>query len=312
MSFPSEYSVKSTRGISRRSAGSAGTRFVDFIRSLFQSVFAKPEMVYEFSIPTTVAPCLPISSSLKRHQTTPPVRSFSQYEYLSDARKNTFEYGNNVTPSSTQFVLSRSPHPPPPHPSIRTIDQFYTPQIKRSNVKRISTEAARLHDIRIVDLGEGLMRAHLHDKQGEECAIRAEPRTIYSESVEIDVRSTATQQFSPLPRKLDKRVISVANIAVDGSRATAFDIQPQLSNVTKKKISLKYKSYDRLEQPNQVSEGNKFKQQMAIKEKILAEWERSRYHDEQGPDSSFSSLVSREEPMMSRLQSNTKSSYGAK
>nr|CDS17234.1 rho GTPase activating protein 7 [Echinococcus granulosus] len=298
MSFPSEYSVKSTRGISRRSAGSAGTRFVDFIRSLFQSVFAKPEMVYEFSIPTTVAPCLPISSSLKRHQTTPPVRSFSQYEYLSDARKNTFEYGNNVTPSSTQFVLSRSPHPPPPHPSIRTIDQFYTPQIKRSNVKRISTEAARLHDIRIVDLGEGLMRAHLHDKQGEECAIRAEPRTIYSESVEIDVRSTATQQFSPLPRKLDKRVISVANIAVDGSRATAFDIQPQLSNVTKKKISLKYKSYDRLEQPNQVSEGNKFKQQMAIKEKILAEWERSRYHDEQGPDSSFSSLVSREEPMM--------------
>lgn len=203
-----------------------------------------------------------------------------------------------MTPSSTQFVLSRSPHPPPPHPSIRTIDQFYTPQIKRSNVKRISTEAARLHDIRIVDLGEGLMRAHLHDKQGEECAIRAEPRTIYSESVEIDVRSTATQQFSPLPRKLDKRVISVANIAVDGSRATAFDIQPQLSNVTKKKISLKYKSYDRLEQPNQVSEGNKFKQQMAIKEKILAEWERSRYHDEQGPDSSFSSLVSREEPMM--------------
>lgn len=302
MSFPSDYSLKSTHGVSRRSAGSASVRFVDFIRSFFHPVSKKIEIVYNLSSPATVAPWPSISYSLKRHQTTPPIRSTSQYEYLSNARKDAYEFRSNTTLSSNQFVRPGSPHPPspsapPPHPCICTIDQFYTPQVKRSSVKRINTEAAGLHDVRIIDLDDGLMHAHSHCRPEERYVIRTESRPIYLESVEIDVCSAALQRLPPLPRRLDKRIVSAANIAVDGSHAIVVDDQPQPSNITEKKISLKRQNYGRGEQ-HQILDENESKRQMEIKEKILAEWKRGWRRDEQGLDSSFSSLTTREEPMM--------------
>ncbi|KAL5111021.1 hypothetical protein TcWFU_010149 [Taenia crassiceps] len=303
MPFPSEYSLKSARDVSCRSAGSTSARFVDFIRSLFQPFSKRTETVYNFASPTTVAPCSSDSYSLKRHQTTPPIRSTSQYEHLSDARKNTYGSRSNTTLFSTQFVRpgsprSPSPSTPPLHLCVCTTDQFYTPQIRRFSIKRTNTEAAGLDDIRIINLDEGMMHAHSHYRPEEKYVIRAESRPIYSESVEVDVFGAAPYQLPPLSRRLEKRIVSVANIAMDGSHANVVDTQPQPSNITEKKISLKRQNYDQEEQQNQVLDENESNRQTEIKERILTEWERRWQRDEQGMDSSLSSPTTREEPMM--------------
>ncbi|VDM34827.1 unnamed protein product [Hydatigera taeniaeformis] len=299
MSFSSDYSLKSAQGVSRRSACSAGARFVEFIRSLFQNSSEKYAIAHKYSASTTAASCVSNSLMSEHRRLVSPVRSSSQYEYLSDGGKNSSEICKIMALSRTQFVLPGSPSSaPPPHPCNYTIEQFYTPQLKRSSAKPINNEAAGLQGIRIVNLNERLMRAHSHYRPEEIYVIRAEPRPIYSESVEVDVCSATPEQLLSLPTRFDKRIVSVANIAVDGMHADAVDIRPQISNITEKKILLKRQNYDKRGQQVQVTEEDELNRQMKIKEKIVAEWEHRWHLDEQRLESSFSSLATREEPMI--------------
>ena len=96
MSRTSDFSIKPSRGLSREQTKPPRSRFMAFIRSLFQPVSESPDLMYKFSL------------SLKRHPTT-VIRSNSQYEYLSDSRnrlrlQNTPKYLSNMTLSGTNFV----------------------------------------------------------------------------------------------------------------------------------------------------------------------------------------------------------------
>ncbi|KAM7538278.1 hypothetical protein Aperf_G00000076069 [Anoplocephala perfoliata] len=316
MSHPSEYSIKpAQRTPIHRNEGSPGTRFMSLLRSLFRPVSENhPNM----SRRSRSSHPRPTSTSLKRRKTEPPVRSSSDYEYLSEVRnETTINHHGNVTLSETQFAgnVGRS-SPPAIPPRTCNQNQYYTPQIKRANTDNFCAQYSGLHDFWIVNLDSKpppLIRTTSQYRPGDRYPIRNESRPIYLESVEVSVSDAlphlqiqqpqilqqSSQQHHkpplPLPPNLEKRVVSIANIPLDSQHVSSRLLIPSASE---KQIARRTQDLDRFERKVELTIGEESRRQREIKERILAEWEQSWRHGQRSLDGSYSSLGAREEPSM--------------
>ncbi|VUZ50672.1 unnamed protein product [Hymenolepis diminuta] len=304
MSYPSEYSLKSAQGAPlHHSRSSSGNRFMNLLRSLFRPT---PEASSRNYAPI---PPRPASISLKNRKTEPPFRPSYQYETLLNNRD--LATSNNMALSGTH--LSKPSSPVIPY-RICNRNQYYSPQIRRSNNSNFYAQSSGIQGIRIVNLDSQptqLVRTFSYHRPGEKSVIKCDRRPIYSKSVEINISdpvpyrviqqpSTVINQQSLLPSAVSeprkKKVISVANIPIE----TQY-IQPQLciSNAREKEITLKREYSDTFSQQTDYSSQEESRRKMEIKERILSDWEHSWRHGDHKLDGSFSSLgTNREEPSM--------------
>ncbi|KAM3184761.1 hypothetical protein ACTXT7_007712 [Hymenolepis weldensis] len=310
MSYPSEYSLKSAQGApSHHSRSSSGNRFMNLLRSLFRPT---PEVSSRNYAPI---PPRPASTSLKKRKTELPFRPTYQYETLSNFRD--LANSNKITLSRTH--LSK-PSPPVIPYRICNQNQYYSPQIRRSNNSNFYAQSSGIQGIRIVNLDPQptqLVRTFSYHRPGEKSVIQCDRRPIYSKSVEVNISdpdpygviqqpSTVINQQPLLPSEVSetrkKKVISVANIPIE-----THYIRPKLciSNAREKEMTLKREYSDTFNPQTEYSSQEESRRKMEIKERILSDWEHSWRHGDRKLDGSFSSLgTSREEPSMVGSKAN--------
>lgn len=305
MSYPSEYSLKSAQGApSHHSGSSSGNRFMNLLRSLFRPT---PEVSSRNYAPI---PPRPASTSLKKRKMELPFRPTYQYEIISNFQD---------LPTSNNMALSGT-HLSKPSPPVCNRNQYYSPQIRRSNNSNFYAQSSGIQGIRIVNLDSQptqLVRTFSYHRPGEKSVIQCDRRPIYSKSVEVNISdpvpyrviqqpSTVINQQSLLPSEVSetrkKKVISVANIPIE----TQY-IQPQfcISNAREKEITLKREYSDTFNQQTDYSSQEESRRKMEIKERILSDWEHGWRHGDRKLDGSFSSLgTNREEPSMVGSKAN--------